>query len=184
MTKFQLSNLKILKDDVVKVLYEVRQQIWETRQWWQDWKSSVFITIPKKGNAEECPNYCTTEFISHAGKVMLKILQARSLQCVNRELPEVQARFRKGRASEIKLWHLLDQGESNRVFQKKTPTSASFDFVDHNKLLIILRNGNTRSPASSETFMRIKKQQLKADMKQLTGSKLLKLRLYIVILLI
>ena len=62
-----------------------------------------FHTIPTKGNAEECPNYCTTEFISHAGKVMLKILQARSLQCVNRELPDVQARFRKGRASEIKF---------------------------------------------------------------------------------
>ena len=85
------------------MLYSVCQQIWKTWQWSQDWKKSVFITTPKKGNAEECSNYCTSALISHAGKVMLKILQVRSLQYVNRELPDVQTRFRKGRTSEIKL---------------------------------------------------------------------------------
>ena len=87
---------QILKDDAVNVLYSICQQIWKIQQWPQDWKRSAFIPTPNKGNAKDV-------LISHAGKVMLKILQARSLQCVNRELPDVQARFRKGRASEIKL---------------------------------------------------------------------------------
>ena len=73
--------------------------IWKTQQWPQDWKKSVFITIPKKGNAKECPDYCTIALISHASKVMLKILQARFQQYVNRELPDVQAGFRKGRGT-------------------------------------------------------------------------------------
>ena len=85
-----------LKDDVGKVLHSIIQQIWKTQQWPQDWKRSVFIPIPKKGNAKECSNYCTIALISHASKVMLKILQARFQQYVNRELPDVQARFRKG----------------------------------------------------------------------------------------
>ena len=90
---------QILKDDAVKVLYSVCQQIWKTQQWPQDWKRSVFILIPKKGNAKECSNYCTIALISHAGKVMLKILQARPQQYVNRELSDVQAGFRKGRGT-------------------------------------------------------------------------------------
>ena len=85
----------MLKDDAVKVLYSICQQIWETQQWPQDWKRSVFIPIPKKGNAKECSNYHT--IISHASKVMLKILQARLQQYVNHELSDVQAGFRKGR---------------------------------------------------------------------------------------
>ena len=87
----------MLKDDAVKVLYSICQQIWKTQQWPQDWKRSVFIPIPKKGNAKECSSYRTTAHISHASKVMLKILQARLHQYMNRELPNVQAGFRKGR---------------------------------------------------------------------------------------
>ena len=88
---------QILKDDAVKVLHSICQQIWKTQQWPQDWKKSVFILIPNKGNAKECSNYCTTAFISHASKVMLKILQARLQQYVNCGLPIVQVGFRKGR---------------------------------------------------------------------------------------
>ena len=90
---------QILKDDAVKVLHSVCQQIWETQQWSQDWKRSVFIPIPKKGNAKEWSNYRAIALISHASKVMLKILQARLQQHVNRELPDVQASFRKGRGT-------------------------------------------------------------------------------------
>ena len=87
---------QILKDDAVKVLHSICQQIWKTQQWPQDWKRSVFIPIPKKDNAKECSNYHTTALISHANKVMLKILQARLQQYVNQKLPDVQAGFRKG----------------------------------------------------------------------------------------
>ena len=90
---------QILKDDAVKVLYSICQQIWKTQQWPQDWKRSVFIPIPKKGNAKECSNYRTIAPISYASKVMLKILQARLQQYMNRELPYVQAGFRKGRGT-------------------------------------------------------------------------------------
>ena len=86
-----------LKDDAVKVLHSICQQIWKTQQWPQNWKSSVFIPIPKKGNAKEHSNYCPIALISHTSKVMLKILQARLQQYVNSELPDVQAGFRKGR---------------------------------------------------------------------------------------
>ena len=88
---------QILKDDAVKVLHSRFQQIWKTQPWPQDWKRSVFIPIPKKGNAKECSDYCTIALISHASKVKLKILQATLQQYVNRELPDVQAGFRKGR---------------------------------------------------------------------------------------
>ena len=80
---------QILKDDAVEVLLSICQQVWKTQQWPQDWKRSVFIPIPKKGNAKECPNYCTTALISHTSKVMLKILQARLQQYMNHELPDV-----------------------------------------------------------------------------------------------
>ena len=90
---------QILKDDVVKVLHSICQQIWKTQQWPQDWKRSVFIPTPKKDNAKECSNYCTIALISHASKVMLKILQARLQQYVTCELPDVQAGFRKGRGT-------------------------------------------------------------------------------------
>ena len=92
---------QILKDDTVKVLHSICQQVWKAQQWPQDWKSSVFILIPKKGNAKECSNYLTFALISHARKVMLKILQTRLQQYVNRELPDVQAGFRKGSRTKL-----------------------------------------------------------------------------------
>ena len=94
---------QILKDDAVKVLHSVCQQIWKTQQWPQDWKRSVFIPIPKKSNAKESSNYRTTALISHASKVMLKILQARLQQWVNCELPDVQSGLEKAEEPEIKL---------------------------------------------------------------------------------
>ena len=90
---------QILKDDAVKVLHSICQQIWKTQQWPQDWKRSIFIPIPKKGNAKECSDYHTIALISHTSKVMVKILQARLQQCVNCELPDVQPGFRKGRGT-------------------------------------------------------------------------------------
>ena len=91
--------IQILKDNAVKALHSICQHIWKTQQWPQDWKRSVFIPIPKKGNAKECSNYHTIAFISHASKVVLKILQARFQQYMNHELPDVQAGFRKGRGT-------------------------------------------------------------------------------------
>ena len=90
---------QILKDDPVKLLHMICQKIWKTQQWSQNWKRSVFIPVPKKGNAKECSNYPTIALISHASKVMLKILQARLQQYMNRELSGVQAAFRKGRGT-------------------------------------------------------------------------------------
>ena len=94
---------QILKDDAVKVLHSTYQQIWKTQQWPQDWKRSVFIPIPKKGNGKECSNYCTVALISHARKVMLKILQARLQQYMNCELPDIQAGFRKVKGTRDKI---------------------------------------------------------------------------------
>ena len=93
---------QILKDDAVKVLHSIYQQIWKTQQWPQDWKRSVFILIPKKGNAKECSNYHTTALTSHASKIMLKILQDRLQQYVNRETPDVQTGFRKAFKKDFK----------------------------------------------------------------------------------
>ena len=90
---------QIIKDDAVKVLQSIFQQIWKTQQWPQDWKKSIFIPIPKKGNYKGCSNYHTIALITHASKVMLKILQARLQQNMNHELPDVQAGFRKGRGT-------------------------------------------------------------------------------------
>ena len=90
---------KILKDDAVKMLHSICHQIWKTQQWPQDWKRSVFIPIPKKGNVKEWSNYCTIAFISHASSVMLKTLQARLQQYMNCERPDVQPDFRKGRGT-------------------------------------------------------------------------------------
>ena len=94
---------QILKDDAVKVLHSICQQICKTQQWPQDWKRSVFIPIPRKGNAKERSNYCTIVLLSHASKVMLKILQARLQQYVNHELPDVQAGLRKGRGTKDQI---------------------------------------------------------------------------------
>ena len=109
---------QILKDDAVKVLHSICQQIWKTQQWPQDWKRSVFISIPKKANAKECSNYCTIALISHASKVMLKILQARLQQYVNCELPDVQAGFRKGRGTRDQIANIRWIMEKARVPEK------------------------------------------------------------------
>ena len=110
---------QILKDDAVKVLHSICQQICKTQQWPQDWKRSVFTPIPKKGNAKKCSNYHTSALISHASKVMLKILQARLQQYVNQELPDVQAGFRKRQRNQrSNCQHLLDHQKSERVTEK------------------------------------------------------------------
>ena len=115
MIEFQLSYL----DDAVKALHSICQQIWKTQQWSQDWKRSVFIPIPKKGNAKECSNYRTIALISHASKVTLKILQGRLQQYMNRELPDVQAGFRKGRGSTDQIanicWIIKKQKSSRKA---------------------------------------------------------------------
>ena len=108
---------QILKDDAVKVLHSICQQIWKTEHWPQDWKRSVFIPIPKKGKAKECSIYPTIALILHTSKVMLKILQARLQQYVNRELPDVQPGFRKGRGTRDQIasicW-IIEKQESSR----------------------------------------------------------------------
>ena len=110
--------IQILKDNAVKVLYSICQQIWKTQQWPQDWKRSVFIPIPKKGNAKECSNYPTIALISHGSKEMLKILQARLQQYVNRELPDVQAGFGKGRGTRDQIANIRWIIEKARVPEK------------------------------------------------------------------
>ena len=108
----------ILKDDAVEVLHSISQQIWKTQQWPQDWKRSVFIPIPKKGNAKECSNCDTIALISHAGKLMLKILQAKLQQYKNRELPDVQAGFRKGKGARDQIANIPWIIEKASKFQK------------------------------------------------------------------
>ena len=107
-----------LKDDAVKVLPSICQQIWKTQQWPEDWKRSVFIPIPKKGNAKECSNYHTIALISHTSKVMLKILQARLQQYLNSELPDVQTGFRKGRGTRDQIANICWIIEKARVPEK------------------------------------------------------------------
>ena len=111
---------QILKDDAVKEMHSISQQIWKTQQRPQDWKRSVFIPIPKKGNAKECLNYCTIALISHASKVMLKILQTGFQQSVNCELPDVQAGFRKGRRTRGQIANICWTMEKAREFQKSS----------------------------------------------------------------
>ena len=130
---------QILKDDAMKVLHSICQPIWKTQQWPQDWKRSVFIPIPKKGNAKECSNYCTVALISHTSKVMPKILQARLQQSENRELPEDQDGFRKGRRTRDQTANNCWIIEKPREFQKNIyfcfiDYAKAFDCVDHNKL--------------------------------------------------
>ena len=109
---------QILKDDAVKVLHSICQQIWKTQQWPRDWKRSVFIPIPKKDNAKECSNYRTIALISHTSKVMLKILHARLQQYVNHEIPDVQAGFRKGRGTRNQIANICWIIEKARVPEK------------------------------------------------------------------
>ena len=118
--------------------------MWKTQQWPQDWKRSVFIPIPKKGNAKECSNYLTIALISHTSKVMLKILQAKLQQCVNQELPDVQAGFRKGRETRDQIANIHWIIEKAREFQKNIyfcfiDCAKAFDYVDHTNCGEILK---------------------------------------------
>ena len=134
---------QILKNDAVKVLHSIYQEIGETQQWPQDWKKSVFILIPKKGNAKECSHYCIIALISHTSKVMLKILQARLQNYMNHEFSDVQAGLRKGRGTRDHL--PTSTGSSKKQeFQKNIyfcfiDYAKAFDCVDQNKLQKILK---------------------------------------------
>ena len=133
-----------LKDDAVKVLHSICQQIWKSQQWPWNWKRSVFIPIPKKGNGKECSNYHTIGLISHASKVMLKYFQARLQQYVNRELPDVQAGFRKGRGPRDRIANIRWIIKKPRELQKNIyfyfiDYAKAFDCVDHKKLWKILQ---------------------------------------------
>ena len=128
----------------MKVLHSICQQIWKTQQWPQDWKRSVFISIPKKGNARECSNYQIIALISHASKVLLKILQARLQQYVNHEFPDVQAGFRKVRGTRDQIANICWIMEKVREFPKNIyfcfiDYAKAFDCVDHQKLWEILQ---------------------------------------------
>ena len=140
---------QILKDDAVKVLHSICQHIWKTQQWPQGWKRSVFIPIPKKSNAKECSKYHTIALISHASKVMLKILQVRLQQYVNYELPDVPAGFRKGRGIRDQIADIRWVIKKARQFQKNiyfcfSDHTKAFDCVNHKKLWKFLQE--TRIP--------------------------------------
>ena len=135
---------QILKDDAVKVLHSICQQFWKAQQWPQDWKRSVFIPIPKKYNAKGCSNYHTIALISHASKIMCKILQARLQQNVNHELPDVQAGFRKGRGTRDQIANIRWIIKKARELQENIyfcfiDYAKAFDCVDHHKLWKILQ---------------------------------------------
>ena len=179
------------------MLHSICQQIWKTWQWPQDWKRSVFIPILKKGHPKECSNYCTIALISYASKVVLKILQVRLQQYVNRELPDVQAGYRKGRGTRDQIANICWIIEKAREFHKNISFcfidyAKAFDCVDHNKLWKILKEMGIPDHLtcllrkSWEICMQVKKQQLELDIEQQTGSKSGKeyARLYIVTLLI
>ena len=176
--EFQLSYFKSWKMLPWKCWHSVCQQIWKTQQWPQDWKRAVFIPIPKKGNAKESINYCTIALISHASKVMLKILQARLQQYVNCKLPDVQADFRKGRGTRDQIANIRWIIEKARGFQKIS-ISALLTMPKPLTVWITINCGKffkrweyqTAWPASWEICMQVKKQQLELDMEQQTGSK-------------
>ena len=153
--------------DAVKVLHSICQQIWKTQQWPQNWKRSVFIPIPKKGNAKECSNYRTIALISHASKLMLKILQVRVQQYMNYELPDVQPGFRKGRGTRNQIANIHGIIEKAREFHK----NMYFSFIDYTQTFdckitkncrkfLKRREYQTTLTVSWETCMQVKKQQL------------------------
>ena len=155
---------QILKDDAVKVLHSRCQQIWKTQQWPQDWKRSVFIPISKRGNTKECSNYRTIALISHASKLMLKILQSRLQQYMSWELPDIQAGFKKGRGTRDQIANICWIIEKRSMWiWIKLPTSVGSKRIPEKHLLYWLcqslwlcgsqqtlenseRDGNTRSP--------------------------------------
>ena len=162
----------------MKVLHSICQQVWKTQQWPQDWKRSVFIPIPKKGNAKECSNYRTMAVISHASKVMLKILPASLQQYMNRKLPDVQAGFRKGRGTRDQIANIrwiIEKQENSR----KTSISALLTMPKPLTVWITINCGKfwkrweyqTTWPASWEICMQVRKQWLELDMEWQTGFK-------------
>ena len=163
---------EILKDDAVKMLHSICQQIWKTQQWPQDWKRSVFTPTPKKGSAKECSNYYTVAVISHTSREMLKILQARLQQYMNRELPDVQAEFRKGRGTRDQIANIRWIIEKAREFQKNIYL-CFIDCVDHNKLWKLLREMGI--PDHLTCLLRNlyagQEATVRTDMDQQTGSK-------------
>ena len=166
--EFQLI-FQILKDDAVKVLHSIHQQIWKTQQWPQDWKRSVFIPIPKKGNVKECSNYHTIALILHTSKVKLKILQARLQPYMNWELPYIQAGFRKGRGTRDQIAKFYWIIKKAREFQK----NIYFCFIDYAKVFVWITTDcgkflmwweyQTTIPACWEICMQVRKQQLELD---------------------
>ena len=169
---------QILKGDAVKVLHSLWQQIWKTQQWSQDLKGSVFIPIPKKGNAKECSNYCTIVPISHASKVMLKILQARLQQYVDQELPDVQTGFRKAEEPEVKLPTFIGSSKKQESSWKIStsalltmPKPLSVWITENCGKLLKRWEYQITSSASWKICMQVKKQQLELDMEQQTVSK-------------
>ena len=169
---------QIPKDDAVKVLPSICQQIWKTQQWPQDWKRSVFIPIPKKGNAKECSNYCRIAFISHASKVMLKILQARFQQYLNHEFPDVQAGFRKDRATRDQIANIRWVIEKAREFHKNIDFcfidyAKAFNCVDHNTLWNIHKEMGIRDHLTCllRNLYAGQEATVRTEMEQQTGSK-------------
>ena len=173
------------------MLYSICQQVWQSQQWPQDWKRSACIPIPKKGNVKECSNYCKIALISHAGKVMFKILQARLQLYVNWEFPDKQTRFRKGRGTRDQIANIHWIIEKAWEFQRKKFTFASLTTLN---LCGLQQTGKflkrweyqTIWPAAWETGMQVKKQQLELDMEQRTMKNWERstTKLYIVTLLI
>ena len=162
----------------MKVLHSICQQIWKTQQWPQDWKRSVFISIPKKGNAKEWSNYRTVALISHSSKVMLKILQAKLQRYMNHELPDVQAGFRKGRGTRDQIAKSIGSSKKQES-SRKTSISASLTMPKPLTVWITINCGKFRKrweyqttwPASWDICMQVRKQQLELDMEQHPGSK-------------
>ena len=174
-------------------MHSICQQIWKTQLWPQDLKRSVFIPIPEKGNAKECSSYCTIVLISHASKVMIKILQARLQQYVNHELADVQAGLRKGRGTRDQITNICWIIEKTREFQKNIyfcfiESAKAFDNVNTTNCGKFLKRWEyqTTWPASWEIYMQVKKQQLELDMEQwlVPNRERSTSRLYIVTLLI
>ena len=162
--EFQLSYFKSWKMMLWKCYTQRYQQIWKTQQWPQDWTRSIFIPILKKGNAKECSNYHTIAVISHARKVMLKILQARLQQYVNRELPDVQAGFRKGRGTRDQIANIAGSWKKQES-SRKTSISALLTMPKPLTVWITINCGKfwktwkhqTTWPASWETYMQVRK---------------------------
>ena len=178
MIEFQLSYFKSWKMMLWKCCTQYASKFGKTQQWPQDWKRSVFIPIPKKGNTKECSNYRTIALISHTSKEMLKILQARLQQYVNHELAVVQGGFRKGRGTRDQIVNICWIIKKAREFQK----NIYFCFIDYAKPLTVWITINygkfwkrweyqTTWPASWETCTQVRRQQLELDMEQQTGSK-------------